>query len=165
MGYLYSFDGKLSCDSCGAAEGKTRKRRCPHGWCQAAAICAQCWSDTVKRARFKASHVENDCKGKSAEFHTREARREELEVAGTHVRCAAYDVGELGVHVLFCAKADVVGRYMPKEAYRAIPLGQIATIADYEAHGTLTEAPNGFAHMRALRAQQSEYAAAGAKQV
>lgn len=79
MGYCYSQSGSLCCDRCG--KPGARKRQCPAGWCQPAALCRDCWNDPeVKQAWQTEWH--KDCPKHSADFRAFLDRREKAEAAG-----------------------------------------------------------------------------------
>jgi hypothetical protein len=63
------------------------------------------------------------------------------------VRCSALGLPDGRIHVLFNVpnkRDDVVGFFMSKETYDAIPLLVPATPDDYREHGTLEPAPTNF---------------------
>lgn len=158
MGYSYDMQNRLCCDQCGKAEGTTRKRPCPSGYCPAVALCPECnhavrhdgvIGDGGRRITWRAMH--EYCDAKSEAFAAEEARRAALMRAGTPVRCAAlgYHDGTGRVRVLFehlspDGQRVTTGADMDKATYGAIPLGTIATPADYRAHGAVLEAPATF---------------------
>jgi len=75
----------------------------------------------------------------------REKRETAARASGLPLRWSAMDTNDGRVHVLFKrADGGVEGRYMSPETYRSVPLGEAATTADYEAHGTLEPAPADF---------------------
>jgi hypothetical protein len=90
MGYSYDArTRRLCCDSCGAADGTTRRRNCPAGYCPAYAMCASCWTDPEKRAAFKSYHVEQDCAGSMARAAAEWAEVAAAKATGAYVFCAS----------------------------------------------------------------------------
>lgn len=139
MGYIYTQDKKLCCDICG--KPVARKRKCPFGWCQAYAICPDCWKKPeVKKAMSKEAHA--TCKTSSDEYTAREQQKMYLYSKGEFVRCSAItrdDIERFNVEVTFrngdyagCQHKKVL---MEKETYHSIPLLVVATIEDYEKKG------------------------------
>lgn len=86
-----------------------------------------------------------------------DARIDELARTDTPVRCAAvqrFTPDEPDrVHVLFrrASSGAMVGYYMAADTYHAISLGLVATPEDYEAHGSLTAAPDEFVYETAVQ--------------
>lgn len=146
MGFCYSYSGKLVCDHCGAAEGTTRKRKCPSGYCYPVALCKKCWDTPEIRQKFKQYHIDNKCADKHAAVMADRAREATMIESGEFLRCAALNAGPGRVHVVFRGKDSEKGRYMASTTYASIPLDKAATIADYEAieGKTLEEAPINF---------------------
>jgi len=79
MGYCYcARTGRLACDACGTANGKVRKRTCPHRivyadggsapYCSPPALCPECYA-----THRPTLHV--DCKDGAARAMQREAER------------------------------------------------------------------------------------------
>lgn len=131
MGFCYP-GKKLVCENCGAAEGTTRKRRCPSGYCYPAALCKKCWADKTIRAKFNAFHIEHKCAEKMQESRNKKDREVTLMDSGIFLRCAALNTNDGRVHVIFRQHYREIGKYMAKETYAAIGLGEIATIDDFE---------------------------------
>lgn len=144
MGYCYNSKNQLVCDVCGHANGTTRKRKCPHGWCQPAAICKSCWNKPEIKEQYKQYHITHECEKHKREFDEREKQRTELIEDGKFVRCSARTDNNGKIHVLFQGKHSIEGRYMQKETYHAIPYLENATIEDYERFGKLEIAPSQF---------------------
>ncbi len=139
MGYSYSLDGKLCCDGCSRAGG-VRKRRCPYGYCQSPALCAPCLRKVKADGRWNKSHLR--CKAGMEDCIRKEQKRLALLDLGHAVRCSALNEGE-NVRVWFrYADGSTVERVMAPETYRAIPLGEPATLADFEKYGAVWAAPN-----------------------
>lgn len=136
MGYSYTVNWRtgrrlLDCDVCGKGEGKTRRRRCPHGWCVSAAICADCWADPAVRQRERAYH-EPHCREGAAEVERTSRMRDYLLARGTYVRVSAISAGADGVRVTFRNRdGDEVHAIMSDEKYRSVPLNHPATLPDY----------------------------------
>lgn len=65
MGYSTDERGRLCCDACG--DTPARKRRCPVGYCQAAALCADCNARFRANGKWAEAHAE--CPRLSAEYH------------------------------------------------------------------------------------------------
>lgn len=93
MGYSYcARTGRLACDSCGAAEGNTRKRTCPYRvqyaeggslpYCYPSALCKACY------AKHKAT-LHADCEAGAAKRTAEEAtKRARLAAGELEVRSA-----------------------------------------------------------------------------
>ena len=145
MGFCYE-GKKLVCDNCGAAEGTTRKRKCPHNYCYPTALCKKCWSDPAIRAKDKAHHINNDCAGKMQASRDHAAKEVAMREAGAFIRCSAMSAKDGRVHVIFRGNNSEIGKYMAKETYDAIGLREIATPEDYEKieGKTLENAPINF---------------------
>ena len=148
MGYCYgrapSGRYALACDNCGAVGG-VRKRKCPHGYCPSAALCAGCSKSVKASGKWTTMHA--CCEAAHAAFVAKEKAGAALLAAGKLLRCSALNVSRDGskVHVLFKDKDGAyTGYYVTKETYDAIPLGTHATPEDYAAVGTLTPAPGDF---------------------
>lgn len=139
MGYCYSAGGGLICEGCGTDVG-VRKRRCPHGWCQADALCSEC--NATKRPPHKG------CKEAAERWKADQRRHQELLDEGCYVRCSALGVGSgssYRVHVLFENKSgETQGFYMAKETYNKLPLAVPVTADDYRQYGELEPAPSTF---------------------
>ncbi len=139
MGYIYEHrTNRLCCDCCGQAGG-VRKRRCPHGYCPAAALCAKCLKLVKGDGRWNAAHV--NCKAGHDAFVAREKKHHDLLNSGYYVRCSATGVGDR-VHVLFENKnGDTIGKFVSHETYDQIPLGEPVTPDDYALFGLVESAP------------------------
>lgn len=151
MGYSFDSCGRLSCDNCGAAEGTTRKRRCPSGYCPSWALCPTCWKTVRQAGTWKDGH--KHCAAAHARYVSHDANRRELLTRGLYLRNSAmlHRDGHL-TRVLFAnAQGHTVGFDMAPATYQAIPMLTHATPDDYRAHGILTEAPNGYADIYAQR--------------
>lgn len=148
MGYSYSKNASgrrvLDCDICN--EPGARKYPCPFGYCQAIAACPKCRKERAELFGRK-SHRAGGCEQRHNEYHAKLAHEAALIMTGQPVRCAALNVGGLGVHVLFAMDTqhiNCIGYYMPSQTYAAIGLGETATPDDYRKHGELTPAPANF---------------------
>lgn len=157
MGYTYEHrTNRLCCDKCGNAGG-VRKRACPCGYCPATALCQECNKEVRVSGAWKEWH--KNCKASRDEMRRRDFERETLIQHGFYVRCSALNAKNEAypdsVHVLFetgsgCLhpysrdQRQVVGRYMSKATYDAIPLLHNATIQDYERFGPVAPAPSDF---------------------
>ena len=144
----YCFEGRrLVCDGCGRAEGTTRKRKCPEGWCQAAALCPECWKGAVG-AEWRAPH--ESCAKSHAVAEEQDARKRAILVAGGAVRVAAIATEVYGRTngvpdpAEKCDAVLVVFRggngqekcfLMAHATYDAIQLLEPATPDDYAKHG------------------------------
>ena len=76
-----------------------------------------------------------------------DARARAMIDAGIPLRSAALSHGDDCVHVLFRTDHEndkCVGYYMSRDAYRAIPLMEIATPDDFRKFGYLVKAPGHF---------------------
>ena len=141
MGYSYTMSGLLCCDNCGASGG-VRKRRCPFGYCPAAALCVAC-----NRAypQTRDVHRVQGCEEGHRQFVARERYVAELLAKGQAVRCSALGQPHGRVHVLFRrADGTTEGRYMASDTYDAIRIGEVATPADFAAFGPVEAAPPDF---------------------
>ena len=146
MGYCRDNQGRLCCDICGQSGG-VRKHRCPYGYCQAYAICPNCWNNPTKRQAWKDMHVKNECKRLHEEFDAREKLTQNLLNNGFAVRCSASYVRPVTdvVHVLFRKKDGTCDGYcMAESVYRSIELGVPATPDSFRQFGVLTPAPSTF---------------------
>lgn len=141
MGYCYGVkSNKLCCDCCGT-EG-ARKRKCPCGYCPAAALCATC--NKVVRGDGRWTHAHQHCQKNSDDFKARNNHEKALKDSGQFVRCSAIGVDNL-VHVLFeNGRGEVIGKLMTHDTYDAIPLLEPATVEDYAKIGALMEGPAEF---------------------
>lgn len=153
MGYSFDQRGRLACDVCGQAEGKTRKRKCPHGYCPAVAACPGCFKTIKADGRWTKAHA--TCAASAAEYDAREAKQAAVLNAGGFVRRSAMgfsgDTGEL-VRVIFSNKdRQEVGFNMAPETYRAFPLLEVLTPDDFRARGPIYEAPATFDDLYARR--------------
>jgi hypothetical protein len=142
MGYSY-VGRKLCCDYCG--KPGARKMRCPFGNCPAPAACPEC-RKTHRQKFIKAAHIAMGCDEQHNAYMAELKKTADMKAAGEFIRCSALGVEGKGVHVLFAGQSTTIGFYMPTEVYRAIPLGVIATPADYSKLGDLTPAPSDFHH-------------------
>lgn len=89
MGFSYQVEGVrrvLCCDVCEHAGG-VRKQKCPHGWCQATALCEGCRKSPEVRAKLAASHA--GCAAASAKFAAEQATTAALQASGEYVFCAS----------------------------------------------------------------------------
>lgn len=139
MGYSYSYDGKLACDDCGAANGETRKVRCTYGYCPSPALCPSC--RTNERYHAWRENCRKTCKVESARSKERERLRDYLMDSGQLVRVSAISAPEGSVDVTFVNRTEVVIYRMSSEVYHAIDYRVIAKPADYEAIGAITRVP------------------------
>jgi len=64
MGYCYE-GRKLCCDNCGVAGG-VRKRKCPYGYCPAAALCNRCAKRVKANGKWAAMHA--NCEAGHAKY-------------------------------------------------------------------------------------------------
>ena len=138
MGYSYTADGKLCCDSCGKA-GEVRKQRCPFGWCPARALCPEC--RRKKSASFtKEYHRKSGCEERSKEFDLIAAGKQSMLEQGKFVRASA--LSHHGkVKVLFRGLSGEIRAYfMSPKTYNAIPLLENALVEDYRVFGRVTKA-------------------------
>lgn len=145
MGFCYQ-GKRLVCDNCGAAEGTTRKRRCPSNYCYPSALCKKCWTDKEIRAKFNKYHIDNDCAGKMQASQDKRDKEAAMIAAGAFIRCSALGQDDGRVHVIFRGNDKEVGKYMAKETYAALPFDYPATPEDYEKieGKTLENAPTNF---------------------
>ena len=144
MGYCYTREGLLCCDSCGNAGG-VRKARCPFGYCPPPALCVECRKTNAHKLT-KAAHRGYGCEAGIRKSQERDALRRAYIAKGIPTRCSALSTGDK-VHVLFQTGEygrECVGYTMSHEAYDAIPLLEVATPDDYRKHGTLAPAPPDF---------------------
>lgn len=136
MGYSYSDRGRLACDACGAADGNTRKRTCPHRiqyaeggslpYCSAPALCAACY------AKRKGT-LHDGCKAGAAKRNQDEIARGARFAAGElEVRTAYGDwhaaVPDGFVGVTFKARGAEAHRLIPKAVYDP---GRKSWLSDY----------------------------------
>jgi hypothetical protein len=134
MGYCYE-GNRLVCDACSVADGTVRKVRCKYGYCQPPAMCRGCRGDREKMATFRA-YCDTNCREASAEFAAREARKEAMLDAGEYIRTSARSTESGLVAVLFSNRAGEDKVYlMDTDTYRAVPILEVATIADFEKIG------------------------------
>lgn len=152
MGYSYGYGpgGRmvLACDKCGAARGNTRKVKCPHGYCQAAALCACCRADPAVRQKLNAYHEEH-CRKASAKWKAELADRQRKLDSGAFVLCSALQSGPDRVHALFRnAAGEVRGFYMPNTLYNPRLPNANPTPEEFAALGTLEQAPTEFNYQR-----------------
>ncbi len=144
MGYCYQ-GNRLCCDVCG--EAGARKYACPHGYCQAYAMCPKCHKDPKVMTAFKEMHVRNKCKELSAKFHAREAEKARMLAEGKAVRCSACSEEGHGIHVIFQrADGSTVGYYMSAETYHAIDYETHTTPEDYMNFGAVIPAEPTYAN-------------------
>lgn len=167
MGYCYDMRGRLVCDQCGDC-GATRRRKCPSGYCPAAALCPTCNTQVRGEglpqkdgSRTTWKEIHKDCARRSAEYRAEEDKRRDLMAAGIPVRCSAlgYWDDSTRVRVLFATgdymdarRQQLYGYDMMGATYDAIPLGTVATVDDYRKHGAVVDAPGHFDDVRAIHA-------------
>lgn len=139
MGYSYGRNEKgnyvLSCDSCGNIGG-VLKRKCPHNYCPAPALCPSCWIE--RRGELKAYH-ETHCKAASERYAAQRQREKDLMENGEFIRCAALSHDDR-VKVIFRGKSAEKAFFMSHETYDSIPLGETALVSNYEKFGPCVEA-------------------------
>lgn len=137
MGFCYqrmaSGRHALCCDICGHAGG-CRKVKCPHGWCQAVAMCADC-----RKGKKLPANYHEGCAESSHKFKERMAREKAMMDAGIPVRVAALGKDGGKVHVIFRSKNGEVGFLMDDAVYRAVSV-ECSTPDDYRKFGRLEEA-------------------------
>lgn len=127
MGYSYcATTGRLACDGCGAAEGTTRKRTCPHRvqhaegfslpYCYPSALCRACY------ARHKAT-LHDACEAGAAAQTAKQQQRAAHFAAGEYERRTAWGswhalvpAGKVGVVFVNAAGAEEY-RLLPHESY------------------------------------------------
>lgn len=130
MGYCYcARTGRLACDACGAANGKTRKRTCPHRvhyaeggslpYCQPAALCPDCY------AKHKPT-LHDGCKDAAARETQRQQDRAAMLDAGQFERKTAWGdwhelvpSGHVGVRFVNRAGQERY-RLLTDEQYKAV---------------------------------------------
>lgn len=131
MGYSYAINHKtgrqcLACDVCGRAEGTTKKRRCPHNYCQATALCD---SETCKQKWKQHDHA--TCK-KAMEQIEAEKKNIKENHAEDYITLAAWGdwheqvpKGYVGV---FAGKGGRLpnGNYPPDTKYFLVPKEEYA---------------------------------------
>jgi hypothetical protein len=135
MGYCFDRRGRLVCDSCGVS-GYVRKRPCPYGYCQSAALCGSC--KTKHRFMDKEYHAE--CKVGHERYLAREAAKQARLDAGDYLRVCAHGK-ETHVDVVFRNKEGKEVTYaMSSDAYHSISYLENASPEDYRSKGyTVTE--------------------------
>jgi len=126
MGYSYDMRGRLACDACGAAEGKTRKRTCPHRvhyatggslpYCYPSALCPTCY------AKHKPT-LHKDCAEGAARQTAKEQEKAIRFAAGEYERRTAWGSwhalvpdGMVGVCFVNLARAEEY-RLLPADTY------------------------------------------------
>jgi len=119
MGYCYR-GKRLVCDVCGNADGTSRKRKCPYGWCYPPAICKSCWNKKEIRDKFHQYHADHECQKSSRETNEKYQKEQDMIDGGKYIRCSALSVDDNIVHVIFRGKTNNTGRYMQRNTYRAI---------------------------------------------
>lgn len=130
MGYCYQ-GKKLCCDICGFAGA--RKMRCPFGYCQATAVCANCRK--AKKHPNKAWHVSFGCQKNHEAFVATETKRKQLLNDGEALLMAAFGHDNI-CQVMFEAIRGHIVVYMPTAVYSNNPTignGRLATLKDYQA--------------------------------
>lgn len=140
MGYCYDKNGRLCCDSCGAAPAV--KVPCPFNSCPSMALCRAC-KEKHRDKQSREFHRAHGCERNHLEYVRQIEERRALLASGRALRCSALGVPR-GVHVLFESLRGTVGYFMSEETYRALPLGVNATVEDFAAHGALEPAPASF---------------------
>ncbi len=144
MGFCYTHDGKLCCDKCG--NNPSRRHRCPAGWCQAYALCKECYATLKKSGRWTEIHCK--CAEYAAKFKAEQDAEAALFAAGYFLRVSALSTDDGRVHVIFAngrfQGRETKGYYMSKATYDSIPLCSPATVADYEKFGSVEPAPDEF---------------------
>ena len=157
MGYCYDNNGRLACDYCGST-GDTRKHRCPHGWCPPVAACRQC---RRKHAEDFRRPAHKQCRRASERYDAEKRRENDLLNAGLHVRCSAIGLdrepgGDDLVRVTFRNAAnEEIERVMSSDTYRALPIGQPATVGDFDKWGDVAMTIEGYRRKQSAQAEKA----------
>lgn len=142
MGYCYDArTGKLCCDVCDSSE-EVKKYKCPFGWCQAIALCAECRKKHPEYVS-KEYHRKHGCEQSHQEAVRQKAEYQALLNAGKFVRCSALSHSErpdLNVKVIFRGRSGEEAYWMSHKTYDSIPILTNATPADFRKHGRLIKA-------------------------
>jgi hypothetical protein len=132
MGYSYcARTNRLCCDACGAADGNTRKRTCPHKvtyavggrmgggslpYCSPSALCASCYT------KHKAT-LHEGCKAGAARSNAKEQEKAVRFAAGEYERRTAWGswhamvpAGMVGVCFVNASRAEEY-RLLPEATY------------------------------------------------
>jgi hypothetical protein len=144
MGYLYSNNGGLLCDICGASGA--RKYRCPFGYCQPIAACPACRKNHA--AEFgRAAHRAHGCEKEHLRFAAEEAARATAIAAGEFVLCSALNAENGMVHAIFRNASTEKGKLIPRAIYaQRVNFVNCMTIGKFEelAGHALPDAPASF---------------------
>lgn len=128
MGYCYDArTGRLACDSCGAAEGETRKRTCTARvthvdstgqrvalpYCPPPALCPACYS------KHGGAKIHDACHEPARRRQAEEDRRAAKMATGAKLRRAAWGLDAGMVGVLFEGPGGALHLAMPEALYDA----------------------------------------------
>lgn len=151
MGFCYGRNPftnrmQLACDFCSKI-GEVRKIKCPFGYCQAYATCKAC-----KPLNNKELHLRNKCDVYAKEYEENQLEKKRILEQGSFLRVSALGHGKNeGTPEYVCEIVKVIFRnkdglekafFMKPETYNKVPLGNNATIEDYQKIEPLKETNN-----------------------